>query len=156
MQSQQPDFMTLYEAWKRLKPGPRAELRRVSVPEGLLEVPAFYRLISNLVQDTQARNAIHRLQRLVFCLPFITHTDKEISLGTALAGGGSHGKSAVSDKRLFQMIRSEPPNDLIQLRRILKMVEPSLHWPLAARLLWYWNERGKRQLLEDYFLNQPR
>jgi CRISPR system Cascade subunit CasB len=155
MEPQRHDFMMLYEAWKQLKPGPKAELRRVSTPEGLFEVPAYYRLIRNLIQDTENRNTIYRLQRLVFCLPFVTHTDKEIGLGAALAGGDYHGRTAVSDKRLFQILRSETPNDLIQLRRILKMVEPDVHWPLTAGLLWYWNERSKRQLLEDYFLNQP-
>ncbi len=153
--SQQGDFMKLYEAWKQLRTGPKAELRRISAPEDLLEAPAYYRLIRDLV-ETRGRQAVYRLQRLVFCLPFVTHTDREISLGAALAGNNRHEKRTVSEKRLFQVIRSELPNDLIHLRRILRMIEPAVNWPLTADLLWYWNERSKRQLLEDFFLSQPR
>jgi CRISPR system Cascade subunit CasB len=76
---------------------------------------------------------------------------EEISLGKALAKG-----KGVGEKRLFQVLRSTPPNDMIQLRRILKMVEPTANWPKAAETVWYWNERSKRDLLEQYFLNQPK
>ena len=79
------------------------------------------------------------------------HTSEGIGLGKALAQG-----KGISEKRLFQVIRSESPNDMIQLRRILQMVEPSVNWPKAARLLWYWNERSKRDLLEEYFMNQSK
>jgi CRISPR system Cascade subunit CasB len=45
---------------------------------------------------------------------------------------------------------------MIQLRRILKQAEPTVNWPLMAKQLWYWNysERSKRDLLEDFFINQ--
>lgn len=41
-------YMKLYEGWEALKPGPRAELRRISKPEDLLEQPAFYRLAASI------------------------------------------------------------------------------------------------------------
>ncbi|MDY6973156.1 MAG: type I-E CRISPR-associated protein Cse2/CasB, partial [Thermodesulfobacteriota bacterium] len=74
----------------------------------------------------------------------------------ALAQSRDGGKSKVSEKRLFQIIRSEPPNDMIQLRRILTMVEPTVNWPIAARQLWFWNKKSKRDLLENYFMSQPK
>ena len=149
MQQQKlPDFMALYKAWEQLPPGPKAELRRVSKPDELIEVPAFYRLFSGKAANEVDKEAY---QRLIFCLPCITHTGDEIGLGKALAKGKS-----VSEKRLFQVVRSNAPNDMIQLRRILQMVEPSVNWPKAAKQLWYWNERSKRDLLEEYFMNQTK
>lgn len=139
------DFMGLYQAWERLAPGPRAELRRVERPDDLLEVPAFYRLFSGRGTTEWEKGAY---QRLIFCLPCIRHSGENISLGRALAKA-----KGVGEKRLFQVVRSSEPNDMIQLRRILRMAEPTVNWDLAARQLWYWNDRSKRDLLEDYFFN---
>ena len=147
-QQKLPDFMALYRHWEQLRPGSKAELRRIGRPEELIETPSFYRLFSGKATQEWAKQAF---QRLIFCLPCIKHTDEDVGLGKALAKG-----KGVSEKRLFQVIRSESPNDMIQLRRILQMVEPSLNWPKAARLLWYWNERSKRDLLEEYFMNQSK
>lgn len=147
MVQQLPDFMSLYDAWAQLSPGQKAELRRVSRPDELVETPAFYRLFNGRASEEWGKRAF---QRLIFCLPCIKHTENQVSLGAALA----RYERGVSEKRLFQIIRSESPNDMIQLRRILKMVEPVANWPMAAKHLWYWNERSKRDLLEDFFMNQ--
>lgn len=140
------DFMGLYQAWERLAPGPRAELRRVERPADLMEVPAFYRLFSGRGTTDWEKDAY---QRLIFCLPCVKHTGEDVNLGKALAKG-----KGVGEKRLFQIVRSSEPNDMIQLRRILRMAEPTVNWQLAAKQLWFWNERTKRDLLEQYFLNQ--
>ncbi len=145
-QQKLPDFIGLYHVWEQLRPGQRAELKRTRKPADLIETPAFYRLFSGRATQEWEKQAY---QRLIFCLPYITHTNDDIGLGKALARG-----EKVSEKRLFQVIRSEAPNDMIQLRRVLQMVEPTVNWPKAASLLWYWNERSKRDLLEDYFMNQ--
>ena len=149
MEQRLPDFMSLYEAWDQLSPGHQAELKRVAKPEELIEVPAFYRLFSGRATEEKGKRAF---QRLIYCLPCIKHTDKKISLGAALAVY----ERGVSEKRLFQVVRSNFPNDMIQLRRILKMVQPVASWPMAAKQLWYWdwNERSKRDLLEDFFMHQ--
>jgi len=141
-----PDFMALYKAWEQLTSGPQAELRRIGRPADLIETPAFYRLFSGRAVREREKQAY---QRLIFCLPWVKHTNEKVGLGKALAKG-----KGISEKRLFQVIRSESPNDMIQLRRILQMVEPVANWPKAAKLLWYWNERSKRDLLEDYFMDQ--
>lgn len=147
MEQRLPDLMSLYEAWTQLSPGQKAELKRVGVPDELVETPAFYRLFSGRASGEWRKRAF---QRLIFCLPCIVHTDKQVSLGAAIA----RYERGVSEKRLFQIIRSEFPNDIIQMRRILKMVEPVVNWPMAAKILWYWNERSKRDFLEEFFLNQ--
>jgi CRISPR system Cascade subunit CasB len=144
-QQTKPNFMALYQAWEQLRPGPRAELRRAGRPVDLTEIPAFYRLFSGRATQEWEKQAY---QRLIFCLPYIKHTDDDIGLGKALARG-----SRVSEKRLFQVIRSEAPNDMMQLRRVLQMAEPVVNWSRAAMTLWYWNERSKRDLLEEYFMN---
>jgi CRISPR system Cascade subunit CasB len=147
-QQKLPDFMALYHAWEQLPPGPKAELRRVGRPEELIETASFYRLFSGKATQEWGKQAY---QRLIFCLPYVKHTSEEVGLGKALAKG-----KGISEKRLFQVIRSESPNDMIQLRRVLQMVEPTANWPRAAKLLWYWNERSKRDLLEEYFMNQSK
>ncbi|HKN19679.1 MAG TPA: type I-E CRISPR-associated protein Cse2/CasB [Dissulfurispiraceae bacterium] len=147
MEQRVPDFMSLYDAWMKLAPGPKAELKRVSSPDELLEIPAFYRLFSEMASEEWGETAF---QRLVFCLPCIKHTDSDVNLGAAIARD-EHG---MTEKRLFQVMRSEFPNDMIQLRQILKMVGPVVNWSMAAKQLWNWNERSKSDLLEDFFLNQ--
>ncbi len=145
------EFMKLYEKWQHLTPGQRAELRRVNNPGELLEVPAFYRLFSGMGSREWEKDAY---QRLIYCLPCIqSHTDEPVSLGAALAKKRDSGHPVVSEKRLFQVIRSNAPNDMIQLRRILKMAEPVVNWPKAGNTLWYWNDRSKRDLLEQFFLH---
>ncbi|NTV45951.1 MAG: type I-E CRISPR-associated protein Cse2/CasB [Chlorobiales bacterium] len=142
-------FMALYDAWKHLAPGAKAELRRIAKPSELIEVPAFYRLYSGKAHTEWDKQGC---QRLIYCLPFIKHITEDVGLGRALASG-----KRVSEKRLFQVIRSESPNDMIQLRRVLQMVEPSANWVMAAKTLWYWNyDRTKRNFLEDYFINVPK
>lgn len=151
MMQRTDDFMRLYQKWQQLTPGQRAELRRVNNPRELLEVPAFYRLFSGMGSKEWEKEAY---QRLIYCLPCIQgHTEQPVSLGAALAGKRESGRPAVSEKRLFQVVRSNSPNDMVQLRRILKMAEPVVNWPKAAETLWYWNDRSKRDLLEQYFLN---
>ena len=147
------DFMDLYQTWQRFPNGPKAELKRCGNPDALLEVPAFYRLLGGRGEKEWQKKAY---QRLIFCLPCINHTDQKISLGASLARSRKGSRAAVSESRMIQIVRSEAPNDMIQLRRILKQVEPTANWILVAKQLWYWDfsERSKRDLLEDFFVNQ--
>ena len=148
-------LMDFYDKWSRLKPGPQAELRRVRSPDEILDQPAFYRLIASLGWESLWRDA---LARLTFCIPYITRSENKNSLGAAL---GKSGK--VSEKRMFQVIRADYPNDIIQLRRILQYIHPAVDWSSAARQVYFWHskdsdsvKRNKRRLLEDFVLNQPK
>lgn len=147
------DFMDLLQVWQRMPNGPKAELRRCASLDDLLEVPAFYRLLGSRGEREWQKRAY---QRMIFCLPCVQHTENKISLGAALARSRKGARPAVAESRMIQVVRSESPNDMIQLRRILKQAEPSVNWPLMATQLWYWdyNDRSKRDLLEDYFINQ--
>jgi CRISPR type I-E-associated protein CasB/Cse2 len=82
-----------------------------------------------------------------------------LSLGAAL----SHGER-ITDRRLFQALRSEPPHDMTQLRRLILFVGPTLDRKhtldriKAAKALWHWGDQGdhsRRNLLEDFILYQP-
>ncbi len=147
------EFMDLYQAWQRLPNGPRAELKRCGALDDLLGMPAFYRLLGGRGEQEWQKKAY---QRLIFCIPCINHTEQKVSLGMALARTRKGSRSVVSESRMIQVVRSEPPNDMAQLRRIIKQAEPTVNWPMMARQLWYWNlnERSKRGLLEDFFINQ--
>jgi CRISPR system Cascade subunit CasB len=140
-QDKTPDYLVLYQQYQMLKLGPKAELRRCVKPADLLEVAAFYHLL-------QGHSSDGRMQRLVYCLPVIKHQVDGYALGQALA------KAKISEKRLFMVLRSESPNDFIQLRRLLKMTEPTVDWLKAAPILYFWGENNKRKLLEDYFYYQ--
>jgi len=136
-----PDFLAIYQRYQNLKPGPKAELKRAVSPSDLIEIPAFYHAL-------QGEKGSQRLQRLLFCLPLINHKEGGGSLGKALA------KANINEKRLFMVIRSEEPNDLIQLRRLLKQANPTVDWLSMAKTLYYWNDLAKRNLLEDFFYYQ--
>lgn len=152
--AKEADFMDLFQSWQRMSNGPKAELRRCGTLDDLLEMPAFYRLLGGRGEKEWQKKAY---QRLIFCLPCIkNHTEQKVSLGAALARSRKGTRPMVSESRMIQIVRSESPNDMIQLRRIIKQAEPTVNWPLMAKQLWYWdyNERSKRDLLEDFFINQ--
>lgn len=148
MNSDLPDFTGLYTLWNKLPPGPRAEIRRVSEQDELLDLPAFYRLVEPFGwrSDLKPWNK-EGWKRLVFLVNYVKDRG-ENSLGKALA------LSNVSEKRLYQVIRAESPGDINQLRRLLKQAEPEVNWQKMAKQLWHWNIRQKRSLLEDFVLNQ--
>ena len=140
-----PDFLALYDRYQKLKPGQQAEIKRVVNPGDLIEIPAFYQVLQN--------NKAHKgIQRLLYCLPMIKHQDNGDSLGRALA------KADINEKRLFMVIRSQEPNDLIQLRRLLKQADkPNVDWIKMANDLWWWDhpsQLSKRKTLEDFFYFQ--
>lgn len=148
-------LISFYENWEGLKPGPKAELRRVKEPDELMDRPAFYRIIASLNLE---KRWMEGLARLVFCIPYISRTDSKTSIGEALGKSGR-----VSEKRMYQVVRSEYPNDIIQLRRILQHIKPKVNWPMAAKQIYFWHSKNrdqmkqnKRQLLEDFVLNQPK
>jgi len=133
------DFREIAGRFENMGNGLRAELRRCARPEDVAMVPAFYRLLPGMKTNVS-------WQRLVYFLPFVKQ------------GGGSLGaelaRANISEKRLFQVLRSESPNDLIQLRRLVQQVEPKLDWQKFGETLFYWNAVKKRRILEDFFMHQ--
>ncbi len=135
-----PDFVELKRRYdKELTNGQRAEIRRAATPDDLDLIPAYYRVLRGIKSDG-------RWRRIVFFLPYAQHSDNAESMGTKL------GKSKVSEMRLFQMVRSEEPNDIIGLKRILQQVEPTVNWQRFGEALFFWGKRAKRGIVEDYFM----
>ena len=140
------DFIRLYRTFEQSGKGAQAELRRVVKPSDLIEVPAFYRLTQGFGQSEKERENI---RRLIYCLPWLKHQDGGATLGEAFA------LAKVSEKRLFVIIRSGEPNDLVQLRRLLQQVKPTVDCVKTAWLLIRWHQpEQKQKLLEDFFLHQ--
>jgi CRISPR type I-E-associated protein CasB/Cse2 len=151
-----PDWQPLLAAWLALDNGPRAQMRRVAAPEDLLALPAFYRLVGPLGW-TDAKTEWERRGwlRLVFCLsagnPAFHVTSEPVSLGKALAVTGK-----INERRLFQLVRADWPQDMVQLRRLLAHVTPMLNWSSFAEQLWRWQPQQRQRLLEDFVISSPK
>jgi len=94
-----PDFADLCQRFKTLGNGPKAELRRVARLEEIGSIPAYYRWLGG-------RPPSRGLERIAFLMPFAEHHAAAESIGRQLA------KAKVSEMRLIQMLRAEPPRDL--------------------------------------------
>lgn len=143
MSADLPDFVALKTRFESeaFPTGARAELRRVADPDEVAYCPGLYRLFPGQKPDDRHR-------QLAFVLPCCKHDAKAKSLGAQLA------TAEVSEARVLQMARAQRPLDLIQLRRLLAHIEPAVNWQEFGKTLWYWGERAKRQLVEDYYLAQ--
>lgn len=133
------DFVGLVERFNSFGSGPRAELRRVGKPSDLEEYPAVYRIFPGRAMNPA-------LLRIAFCLPWVRHREGAQTLGAQLASAG------VSEQRLFQVLRSSYPNDIIQFRRLLQQTDPVADWRHLGPLLMRWSREDKRRLVEDYYV----
>lgn len=139
-----PDFVALYERYKTM--GEHGDFRsqlgkRIGSPDELRDRPAFYRLFPGERPPAWG-------EKIAFFMPFCTHQPGTVSLGQKLA------EAKVSEARLLQVIRADYPNDLIQLRRLVQHIAPSVDWSVLGTTLYYWNEKAKRDLLEEFFIHQ--
>jgi CRISPR system Cascade subunit CasB len=132
-----PDFVELKQRFDRMGSGPIAEMRRVRSVHDLADIPAYYRWL-------QGHSSAH-YERIAFFMPYVSHKEAAIPLGQQLK------KKGVSEMRLFQVIRSEVPHDLEQLRRLVIQLDPSLNWNEFGKTLYYWGRKSKQHILEDYF-----
>ena len=149
VESNSPDFAKLVTYYQqKLTNGQRAELRKVEQPDDLLDVPAFYHLVNccrDLAPNQQAG-------RLIYFLPYVSHVSGAKPLGTLM-------QSKTSEKRLFQVIRADFPDDLVYLRRICKQLKPTVDWEQFGKMMYYWGhdaKYSKRQLLKDYYLKSQK
>lgn len=141
MTTELPDFVKLKARYddESFPTGARAELRRAAEPDDVAFLPALYRLFPG-----QHPNERHR--RLAYVLPCCQHSDKAKSLGAQLA------EAKVAEARVLQVARAQAPLDMVQLRRLLTYVEPAVDWAKFGPMVWFWNEKAKRQLVEDFYV----
>lgn len=143
MNAELPDFAALrirYES-DTFSTGARAELRRAADPDTIALTPALYRLFPG-------QKPSDRHLRLAFLLPCARHEAKAKSLGAQLV------QAKIAEARILQVARSHDPLDIIQLRRLLMHVKPAVDWSDFGRMIWYWNDRSKRQFIEDFYIAQ--
>ena len=136
-----PDFVDLHSRFIGLGLGYRAELRRVSTPDDLSLVPAFYRLFPGKRPDARHR-------RVAFLLPWCRHSTKPTDLGRQFV------ERHINERRLLQVARANAPIDLIQFRRLAMHVEPVVDWAQFGQRLWFWGPLSKRLIVEDFYLAQ--
>lgn len=133
-----PDFIALKQRYDRMDSGPRADLRKVAHFEDVADLPAYYRWLAGIP-------AKPGLQRVAFFLPHVRHGAHALSMGQQLR------RQRISEIRLFQVLRAEPPADLEYLRRLLIHADLSLDWQAFGKTLFYWGANTKRRILQDYF-----
>ena len=141
MTAELPDFVALKMRYdnESFPTGARAELRRVAEPDDVALTPALYRLFPGQKPDD-------RYLRLAYLLPCCKHAAEAKSLGAQLA------EAKVAEARVLQVARSRAPLDMVQLRRLLAYVKPNVDWSEFGRMVWFWNDRDKRQLVEDFYI----
>lgn len=139
-----PDFADVKNRYEKLSKGDQAQLgKRIGSPEDLVMVPPLYKLFPGITPNERHR-------QVAFFLPFCKHRENGKSLGTQLASAG------INEKRLFQVVRSETPNDLIYLRRLVQRLELTVNWNELGKALFFWNDNeiAKRQLVEQFFITR--
>lgn len=136
-----PNFVELRRKFDALNPGQRAELRRVTKPDDLSLIPSLYRLFPRERPDIRHR-------RVAFLLPWCVHASNPPDLGRQLVD------NHINDTRMLQVARAGAPLDIIQFRRMAMHVEPIVDWARFGPMLWFWGDRNKRRLVEDYYLAQ--
>lgn len=139
MMTELPDFVDLCARYEKLPPGAKAELRRVAEAEDLSLTSALYRLFPGQRPD-------ERRLRVAYLLPWCRHAANAKPIGAQLA------EAKVAEARVLQTARARPPLDLVQLRRLAMHIKAAVDWSVFGRALWYWNERSKRELVEDFYL----
>lgn len=140
-----PDFPQLVERFEKvLNNGQRAEIRRVTEPSELALLPGFFHLVRPFGKSNDA------WRRLAFFLPYVSHCADGPPLGKVLAD------KKVNERRLFQVVRSQSPTDLVHLRRLAQQVKPSVDWSKFGKMIYFWrdgqNAISKQQLMKDYYL----
>lgn len=148
-----PDFAEVRKRYEKFSPGDRAQIgKRIGLPEDLALVPAFYKLFP----DIQHSSEWHF--RAAFLVPFIRHSDIGPALGEYIGEQERLKKVGSLDRRVLQVARAIPPQDIVYLRRLLmRFDEPEINWSKSGLAQFFSvdekkNLEGKRKLVEQYFI----
>lgn len=135
------DFIVLKKRYddEQFPTGARAELRRVTEPNDLTLTSALYRLFPG-------QHPTERHLRVAYLIPCCKHAAKAKSIGAQLA------EAKVSEERILQVARARAPLDMVQLRRLLTHIEPTVDWSELGRMVWFWEPKDKRKLVEDFYI----
>lgn len=136
-----PQLAALRTRFADLKPGAQADLRKNDWRE-FDRIPAYYQLHPP-VPEAPA------WQRTAHFLAIWKHLELRGPPGDAL--GTALARAEIHERRLFQLVRSDPPTDLDTLRRILQQ-KPAVAWEALGMAVYFWNDNQKQRILKDYFL----
>ena len=143
------DYLALLKKFQALNNGEKASIRREIEPDDLKTNPVFYRLIEGSIFT----EALPQVARLIYFLPFLP---LEPNKQGAKKIGAILNAHEISERRLFLVMRSESPADLIQLRRLLQQIKHGyLDYPAFANMLFYWGKLSKQELMEEFYLSAP-
>jgi len=146
------DFVKVRERYEKLSRGDQAQLgKRIGLPDDLAMIPAFYKIFPG---DTPSEWHY----RVAFIAPFIRHSDTGPELGKYIGTLERSGKVGNLERRVLQIARAIPPQDIIYLRRLLmRFDEPAINWNKSglAKLFSIDEEKnteGKKKFIEQYFI----
>lgn len=150
-----PDFAEVrarYDKLAKQLSGFKAQLgKRISSPDDLAMVPAFYKLFP-CVEPTEWH------YRAAFIVPFLGHSEIGQGLGEFIGTQERTGKVNNLERRILQIARSMPQQDVIYLRRLLmRFDEPAINWNKSGLAQFFStddekNAKGKRVFVEQYFI----
>ena len=143
-----PFYLDLCERYQKMGNGAKADIKRVSFPKELLSLGAFFRLC-------RKENDLFKYANVVFILPWLGHK-KGMTLGSVFYGDSKH---RVSEARMIQLQRSDYPQDIVGLRRIIwqatgRHAEQTVDWEIFGPQLFYWGNHYKQKILQDYYISE--
>jgi len=148
------DFAKIRKKYEKLSRGDQAQLgKRIGLPDDLAMMPAFYKLFPGI-----APSKWH--YRVAFIVPFIRHSDTSPELGKYIGMLERSGKIGNIERRVLQIARATPPQDVIYLKRLLmRFDEPAINWNKSGLAKLFSenpakNSEGKKKFIEQYFIGR--
>lgn len=148
----EPASGIIYQWWKGLDQdrGGRAELRRCHNLTEVMFCPSFHRLYHSLA----AVGAVNR-EGIALIAGVLSHVKKphdQGKLGKLMADKRSGNTSRVSEPRFRRLIRITDRDELFQpFIRIIALLDGSVDVKEVSEILYYWNERVRKNLAFAYY-----
>jgi len=147
-----PDFSEVRKRYEKLSRGDQAQLgKRIGSPEDLTMVPGFYKLFPGTTPSEWHC-------RVAFIVPFIRHSEAGTTLGEYISAQERLKKAGNLERRILQIARAIPPQDIVYLRRLLMQFDdPVINWNKSGLAQFFSadeekNNNGKKKLVEQYFI----
>ena len=138
------DSQIVLDWWNKLKDdsGSRAELRRASGPTEVVFQPVFHELVGKL------ESAKHEA---LACVSGLCAHVKEHAGGSSLAKQmAEYGK--ISDLRFRRLLAILNLDDLYRVMiRIIRLLGNSVNIASLAEIVYWWNDRTKKELAFEYY-----
>ncbi len=135
------DFVAMKVRYEKLSKADKAKLARVTKPEGFPMIGATYKLLPDQEKPHSG------WQRVIFLLALVEHEPQGASLGTLF------GVCGIKEDRIQRIIHSSVPNTLTYIASCLKLcgANNKVDFQRVAELLFYWGDKSKERLLQDYY-----